>query len=143
MLTHLGTTFSSRIKGARAVLKRHLTSSTGDLSMAFDKMDTTLIRQHAEIMLQSQQQFYKQKNQIRARLFNGLMKTITRHALQMAVKKYGAARLDMLTTTDLKSKLKSCTGSFTKTLDIPCAHMIKEKLIDSGSMILLKADFHE
>lgn len=93
-------------------------------------------------MLRSQQRFYKQKNQIGARLFNGLMKTITRHALQMVVKKYGAARFDIL-TTDFKSILKPCTGSFTKTVDIPCAHMIKEKLIDSGSMVLLKADFHE
>ncbi|KAL7314961.1 hypothetical protein PS15m_006474 [Mucor circinelloides] len=104
MFTHIGTTFSSRIEGAHTVLKRHLTSSTGDLKIVFDKMDTVLTRQHTEIMLRRQQQFYKQKNQIRAHLFNGLMKTITRHALQMAFKKYGAARLDMLVISNMVVK---------------------------------------
>ncbi|KAG1112201.1 hypothetical protein G6F42_014808 [Rhizopus arrhizus] len=42
MFTHPGTTFPSRIEGAHAVLKRHLTSSTGDLSTVFDKMDAGL-----------------------------------------------------------------------------------------------------
>lgn len=44
--THLGTTSSSRIEGAHAVLKRHLRSSTGDLNNVFEKMDTVLRHQH-------------------------------------------------------------------------------------------------
>ena len=142
MFTHLGTTSSSRIEGAHAVLKRHLTSSTGDLSTVFDKMDTVLRRQYTDIMVRSQQQQYKQNNQIRAPLFNGLTKTISKHALQMAFKKYGEARLDKL-TTEPKSKLKPRTGSFTKTLGIPCAHMIKGRLMNSDNTMILKEDFHE
>ncbi|CEP13491.1 hypothetical protein [Parasitella parasitica] len=113
-----------------------------DLSTVFDKMDTVLRRQYTDIMVRSQQQQYKQNNQIRAPLFDGLTKKISKHALQMAFKKYGEARLDKL-TTDPKSKLKPYKGSFTKTLGIPCAHMIKGKLINSDNTMILKGDFHE
>ncbi|CEP09975.1 hypothetical protein [Parasitella parasitica] len=136
---HLGTTSTSRIEGAHAVLKRHLKSAAGDLGYVFNCMDTVLKQQHTDINVRSKAQQYKANNQFRTPVFSGILRSISRHPLQMAFKKFGLAKVDLI-TTDQKYKLKPCTGSFEKTQGIPCAHTIKECLLQDKS--LEKEDFH-
>ncbi|CEP08743.1 hypothetical protein, partial, partial [Parasitella parasitica] len=80
--THLGTTSSSRIEGAHAILKRHLKSLIGDLGYVFNLMDTVLKQQHTEILVLSNKQAYKASNHYRTPLLDNLQKKITEHALK-------------------------------------------------------------
>ncbi|CEP15801.1 hypothetical protein [Parasitella parasitica] len=59
----------------------------------------------------------------------------------MAFQRFALARIDIL-STDPKSKLAPCTGVFTKTLGISCAHLMKLKLLDHESPSLTKEEFH-
>ncbi|CEP09293.1 hypothetical protein [Parasitella parasitica] len=118
----LYTTSSSRLdEGAHMMLKRHLKSLTSDLGYVFNLMDTVLKQQHTEITVL--------KENYQTCFENGISTT------------FALAKIDVL-SSDPKSKLAPCIGVFTKFLGIPCAHRIKQKLLDHESSSLAKDKFH-
>lgn len=67
-------------------------------------------------MVRYQRQLVKTNNQFRTPLFNGILKTISRHALKKAFEKF--AYENRPSHYRPKKETKACTGSLTKTLDM-------------------------
>jgi hypothetical protein len=129
---HFGHHTTSRVEGSHKTLKGNLQVSTGDLRMVYDKIDAMLINQHSEYdtMIGA--------NKLRTPYIN---KGAFYVPLLGHISHYALGRLsDQRHLLSLPRELPQCTGLFTKSMGLPCAHKMQERIANNG--VLQLNDIH-
>ncbi|XP_074265811.1 protein FAR1-RELATED SEQUENCE 5-like [Silene latifolia] len=113
---HFGNRVSSRAEGAHAKLKSYLQVSTGDLAQVVSKISLAVENEFHEICSTLQSERIRVPHRCRVPLFKFLLNHISHFALSHLFKQY-----EMVKFGTLKPE---CTGHFTATMGLPCAHMM-------------------
>ncbi|CAG8458404.1 9522_t:CDS:2 [Cetraspora pellucida] len=131
-----GTTVTSRVEGAHATIKTYLHTSAGDLRNVRIKLSLAVNNQKQELDTKISSEkirfpTFVQNNSLYANIKN----KISNFALKKVDEQY--QRIKCATTQD---PLPPCTGSFSSTMGLPCAHKIQ--IIENNQGLTLD-DFHE
>ena len=118
---HLGNQATSRGEAAHWCLKRDLQVSTNDLLTVIRSFERTVTNQHANLQQQLADARITKPIQYLSFLFTNVLTKISRHAIG----KVAAIRDAYLPPGRDKKEIKECTGATTRTLGIPCIHVIK------------------
>lgn len=121
---HFGNTATSRGEGAHWVLKRNLSSSTGDLKSVVDSID---------FLLRSQRQEYigainKAKSRIPLELKLPWMQEVIAYVTPYALRKILHHYQNIIKQQEENAPPRPCTKQFTTTMGLPCGHRINELL---------------
>ncbi|KAL2104470.1 hypothetical protein VUR80DRAFT_555 [Thermomyces stellatus] len=127
---HFGSVVTSRVEGIHGLLKSHLKTSTLDLFEAWRAMKHVLLNQLAD--LESNQA--RQQIHIPIELSGSLYSAIRGWISHEALRKVEEQRKRLLRA------VPSCTGAFTRSYGLPCAH--KLKAIQEQGQALQLEDFH-
>ncbi|CAG8808909.1 23331_t:CDS:2, partial [Cetraspora pellucida] len=135
-LLHLGTTTTSRIEGSHATLKSYLQMSTEDLHHVHTKISLAVTNQRKEFdaMIMSEH--------IRVPVFatnNSFYANIKAKVSSFTLKKINKQYQKAKHAT-AQEPLLPCTGTFSKTLGLPCAHFIQH--LGDQSLILNEIHKH-
>ena len=113
-------------------MKKYLQVSTGDLKLVFDKINLLLTGQHLQYDGDVARNRTITPHTARTALYTQLLGRISNYALG----KLWDQRFQ-LTSPD---PLLVCTGRFTQSMGLPCAHQIQERLRNNG--VLTMEDIH-
>lgn len=132
---HFGNVVTSRVEGIHGLLKSHLKRSTLDLFEAWRAIKQALLNQLAE--LKSNQA----KQQIRApiELSGPLYARVRGWVSHEALRKVEGQRKLLTKRNPFSPPL--CTGSFSRSQGLPCAHKLESLLAQEQSLQL--EDFHQ
>ena len=120
----------SRVESSHALLKRYITSSQGDLFTVWLQIQQAVSSQIQNIKSDAANSRIKTPLHLNRAYYEACFGYITNTAIRLANSNYtGAAR-----------PLKPCTGVFTTTTGLPCAHII-DKIREDGDS-LLPSHFH-
>ncbi|KJZ69833.1 hypothetical protein HIM_10786 [Hirsutella minnesotensis 3608] len=128
---HFGNVVTSRVEGIHALLKSHLKKSTLDLFDAWRAIRQALQNQLAE--LRSNQA--RQQIRVPVELFKPIYSAVRGWISHEALRKVEEQRKRLL-----KGDLPSCTGSFSRSWGLPCAHTIKS--LEDEDEVLQLSHFH-
>jgi hypothetical protein len=131
---HFDNVVTSRVEGIHGLLKGYLKRSTLDLFEAWRAMKHALLNQLAE--LKSNQA--KQQIRIPIELSGSLYSAVRGWVSHEALRKVEEQRKLLLKTDPPPSP--TCTGSFSKSLGLPCVHVLKN-LLDQNQVLQLE-HFH-
>jgi hypothetical protein len=129
---HLGNHATSRAEGAHGVLKKYLQVSTGDLKTVYDRVSLLLINQHVEFEAAIAHNRTHTPHTARHLFYAPLLNRVSNYALGKLWE-----QRQRLSNPD---PLPRCTGTFTKTMGLPCAHQMQDRFRDNGTLLL--ADIH-
>lgn len=127
---HFGNVVTSRVEGIHALLKSHLKTSTLDLFEAWRAMKHALLNQLAELRYNQA----KQQTRIPIELSGSLYSAVRGWISHEALRKVEEQRERLL------GDLPNCTGAFTRSQGLPCAHTLKA-LQEQGQALRLE-NFH-
>ncbi|KAF5190520.1 Transposase [Thalictrum thalictroides] len=129
---HFGIRVTSRAEGAHAYIKRYLggKKTKGDLYSSWLHIEAAIINQITAVSTRTSIQQDRAPLDIDKKLYQGCFGIVTWHALRLVQRHLKAVSLP----------LQPCTGSFTRTMGLPCAHICDIKK-DTGG--LTPSDFHE
>ncbi|CAG8659342.1 8612_t:CDS:1, partial [Cetraspora pellucida] len=120
-LFHLGTTVTFRIEGAHATLKAYLQGSMGDLYRVYMAISLVVTNQKNELdaMIASER--------IRIPVFatNDVLYTNVKGKISTFALKKINEQYQKVKHATAQEPLPPCTGSFTRTMGLPCAHIIQ------------------
>lgn len=133
---HLGNTTTSRIEGAHAVLKGYLQVSTGDLYAATGRLKLALENQHKNISAMISSERLRVPHDLHLPMFSGLINRVSHFALRKMKNELLKA-----TRATQAVPLPVCTGTFRRTMGLPCAHVMQERLEQNTGLNL--EDVHE
>ena len=134
--THFGNVVTSRVEGIHALLKSYLKTSKFDLFDVWRIIKHAIENQLAELQsMQARQQTRKPTEHIGGGLFSALYGWVSHEAM----KKVEEQRKLLDTPKPLVSS--TCTGAFTRSYGLPCAHKIKS--LQDGNRCLRLDDFHQ
>ncbi len=124
-------TINIRAEGAHAYLKRHLGGkrTKGDLFSTWKNIEAAVINQIATIQGLASSERERTPLDVDRKLFRGVFGIVTWHALRLVQRHCNQVTLP----------LKPCTGAFTRSLGLPCAHLCDERRVTTG---LTPLDFH-
>ncbi|KAM5528545.1 hypothetical protein FOXYSP1_19026 [Fusarium oxysporum f. sp. phaseoli] len=128
---HFGNVVTSRVEGIHGLLKSHLKTSTLDLFEAWRAMKNALLNQLAELRYNQAKQQIRIPVELSGSLYSAVRGWISHEALRKVEEQ--RKRL-------LKGDLPSCTGSFSRSQGLPCAHRLKD-LQEQGQALHLE-HFH-
>ena len=114
--THFGNVVTSRVEGIHSLLKSHLKRSTLGLFEAWRAMKQALLNQIAELRYNQAKQQLKTPIELSGSLYTAIRGWISHEALRKVEEQ--RKRL-------LAGDLPDCTGSFTRSQGLPCAHTLK------------------
>ena len=136
-IRHYGTTTTSRAEGIHRVLKSNLKFSTGDSMTVIDRIEVMLINQ----LKKHRKDLGKAKRSTSFdfghTVFQNLIGRVTPHAIWKIHDQF--KRLKSATKVN---PLPPCTEAFTKTMGLPCSHLIEAKMdaVDGGLGRILLSD---
>jgi hypothetical protein len=127
---HGGTTTTSRLEGARSVLKRWIGKPTKQLIALWDSTKLAIDDQLKEIENSTSRRLQTTPVGLSGQLFHPLIGKITPFALYLLKKQEEIIRRQ---TERAEQGLIStiCTGTFCSSMGMPCWHMIKLRLEQS------------
>ena len=128
---HFGNMVTSRVEGIHGLLKSHLKTSILDLFEAWRAMKHALLNQLAELWYNQ----VKKQTRIPIELSGSLYSIICGWISHEALRKVEEQRKRLL-----KGDLPNCTGSFTRSQGLPCAHILRG-LQEQGQVLRLE-HFH-
>jgi hypothetical protein len=129
---HFGMRVTSRAEGAHAYIKRYLggKKSKGDLYSSWLHIEAAVINQITAVSNRTAIQRDRTPIDIDKKLYQGCFGVVTWHALRLVQQHLESVSLP----------LRPCTGSFTRAIGLPCAHICDIKRATGG---LIPLDFHE
>lgn len=120
---HFDTTTTQRVEGHHRVLKANLKCSIGDLLIVVDRIETMLTNQRKDYQRKIAQATRKILYEFRPTVWQDLVGRVTPHALWKMHKQYELVRKE----TEAEP-LTECTGVYTATMGLSCAHRIKTRM---------------
>ena len=128
---HFSVRVTSRVEGAHAYVKRYLggKKSKGDLLTTWLQIEVATINQIIAVSTRTNLQRDRSPIDIDKKLYQGCFGVVTWHALRLVQQHLESVSLP----------LQPCTGSFVRSMGLPCAHMCDIK----KTMGLIPTDFHE
>ncbi|KAI9922238.1 hypothetical protein PsorP6_001571 [Peronosclerospora sorghi] len=135
---HLGNAATSRVEGAHSRLKRYVKKSNSDLLTVFDSMHRAFEQQHRQLQSKQCNQQIRRVMDLNHPIYSNVQLKISRYALFQSNLQYRK----VLAASSLQdpSPLADCTGAFTRTMGIPCAHATAE--IPDGQKLQM-SDFRQ
>lgn len=127
-LLHFNSSTTSRAESTNSYLKKFLSSSVGDLLTVFKQLDQAIEHQIYELRKVNADDKFKRPSFCDHALYSKVVFQVSSFALS-EVQKHSE-----VTTTS------SCTRTFTATMGLPCAHVVKDRLVRNVPLQL--ADFH-
>jgi hypothetical protein len=129
---HFGLRVTSRAEGAHAYIKRYLggKKTKGDLYSSWLLIEAAVINQITAISSRTSLQQDRAPLNIDKKLYQGCFGVVTWHALRLVQR-----HLELVSLP-----LQPCTGSFTQSMGLPCAHICDIRRATGG---LIPTDFHE
>jgi MULE transposase domain len=129
---HFGVRVTSRAEGAHAYIKRYLggKKSKGNLYSSWLHIEAAVINQITAVSNRTSIQRDRTPVDIDKKLYQGCFGVVTWHALRLVQRHLESVSLP----------LQPCTGSFTRAIGLPCAHICDIKKATGG---LIPSDFHE
>jgi MULE transposase domain len=125
---HFGNRVTSRVEGAHSTLKSYLQISTGDLKSVFDKITIMLTNQHAEYDGAIAHNRTRTPHTTNNPFYSQLLGRISNYTLgQLWNQRYRLTNIDSLT---------KCTGRFSNSMGLPCAHTIQSRLHENGYLTI-------
>ena len=131
-IRHFAQLSTSRVEGAHATLKKYLQISTGDLETVVNNIELLLTAQQVGFLSALSQAATRIPHEAKIPIFCYILHFITPYALRKVLRQYQDV-------ADLP-QLSSCTGVFTQTMGLPCAHQLRHA-IDSETPLTL-SHFH-
>jgi hypothetical protein len=128
---HFGNVVTSRVEGIHGLLKSHLKKSTLDLFEAWRAMKHALLNQLSELRSNQVRQQMRIPIELSGSLYSAIRGWISHEALRKVEEQ--RKRL-------MKEDLPSCTGTFSRSHGLPCAHILKA-LQEQGQTLRLE-HFH-
>ncbi|KAJ3455099.1 hypothetical protein MRS44_013699 [Fusarium solani] len=113
---HFGNVVTSRVEGIHALLKSHLKRSTLDLFEAWRAVKHALLNQLAELRYNQAKQQSRVPIELSGVLYNAVHGWVSHEALR---------KVEEQRKLLLKEDLPACTGAFSRSHGLPCAHMLK------------------
>jgi hypothetical protein len=114
------------------VLKTYLQVSTSNLKTVYDKISILLANQHVEFEAAIAHNQTHTPHTARHPFYAPLLSKVSNYALgKLWEQRHQLASPD---------PLPPCTGSFINTMGLPCAHEMRSRLADNGTLLL--ADIH-
>ena len=132
---HFGTTVTSAVEGIHNMLKGYLGTSTLDLFDAWSSIHRALVHQLAELRSNQAKQQIRTPIELSKSLYNGVQAWVSHYALR----KVEEQRKRLLNTQE---PLPACTGLFTRTQGLPCAHTIQTAMEQNQPLRLDQFDQH-
>lgn len=133
-ILHFDNITTSRGEGGHRVVKERLQFSTGDLHTVLGKLERLLIDQHHNYNGKIEEAKARLPKKLRNRPFmRDLTAYVSPKALNLVVDQY-------LRVSAQPTAIVACTGTFTATMGLPCAHRIQECLYDQASGRILKLE---
>ena len=129
---HFGLRVTSRAEGAHAYIKRYLggKKTKGDLYSSWLLIEAAVINQITAVSSRTTIQQDRAPLNIDKKLYQGCFGVVTWHALWLVQR-----HLELISLP-----LQPCTGSFTRSMGLPCAHICNIRRATGG---LVPSDFHE
>lgn len=131
---HFDNVVTSRVEGIHGLLKSHLKTSTLDLFEAWRAMKHALLNQLAELRSNQAKQQIRVPIELSSSLYGAVRGWVSHEALRKVEE-----QRKLLAKEDPPHK-PVCTGAFTQSQGLPCAHMLKELL--SQNQVLRLEHFH-
>ncbi|KAM6513667.1 hypothetical protein FALCPG4_18973 [Fusarium falciforme] len=128
---HFGNVVTSRVEGIHGLLKSHLKKSTLDLFEAWRAMKHALLNQLAELRSNQASQQMRIPIELSGSLYSAIRGWVSHEALR---------KVEEQRKLLLKENLPSCTGAFSRSHGLPCAHTLKA-LQEQGQALRLE-HFH-
>ncbi|KAG5561998.1 hypothetical protein RHGRI_004888 [Rhododendron griersonianum] len=116
---HFGNRVTSRVEGAHAMLKKYLTVSTSNFREVREKICLAIDNQYNEIKTKVASEKIRVTHKFKIPMLKELVTHVSVFALGELFKQCELARTDYV--------LGSCTGNFSRTMGLPCAHMMRNK----------------
>lgn len=132
---HFGAVTTSQVEGIHSMLKGYLKTSTLDLFEAWSSISRALAHQLAELHSNQAKQQIRSPIELSKSLYGGVQAWVSHHALRKVEKQ----RKRLL---DNQKPLLACTGVFTQTQGLPCAHTIQTFMEQSQPLQLHHFDKH-
>ncbi|KAI8547352.1 hypothetical protein RHMOL_Rhmol07G0188900 [Rhododendron molle] len=123
---HFGHRVTSRVEGAHSTLKRYLTVSTGNFREVREKICLAIENQYNEIKTKIASETLRVTHKFQIPMLKELVSHVSFFALGELFKQCELARTDYV--------LGLCTGHFSRTMGLPCAHMMRDK--KDGTLLL-------
>jgi hypothetical protein len=118
------------VESAHAMLKRFITSSQGDLLKTWHQIEQAVSSPIQNIKDNAAMDRIKTPLHLDRAQYHACFGYITTIALRLVHSNY----------TSMARPLKPCTGVFTTTTGLPCAHLVDDRRFEKES--LLPSDFH-
>lgn len=128
---HLGCTTTSRVEGLHSFLKGFLSSSVDDLLTVTRGLTLAIEHQVEELEKIQSDDRVKRDFVVQSDLYNQVAYKISRHALKT-----------------VQEQLEKCddtsvwTSRFTTSLGLPCGHVVKDRMIQNGHLVMTDFDSH-
>jgi len=122
-ILHFGSNTTQRVEGIHRVLKTLLKFSTGDLMTVVDRIETMLINQRKDFRGRIASAKRKIPFEFRPPVWQDLIGRVTPYALWKMHKQY-----ELVRKITEEQSLTACTGVYTATIDLLCAHQIKARM---------------
>jgi hypothetical protein len=116
------------VKGAHSALKSYLQVSTGDLKAVYDKITLTLVNQHSEFEGAIAYNKTRTPHTARGLFYAQLIGRISNYALgRLWDQQHLLSRLE---------PLPRCSNNFMRSMGLPCAHRMQERLQGNGTLMI-------
>lgn len=139
---HGGTTTTSRLEGAHAVLKRWIGGPSKNLTNVWSSIKLALDSQHNELSIRHAQEITRTPISLSSVLFYGVIGKISHHGLYHAHKQLKYAQNEADHRHD-DSYSTICTGTFSSSMGLPCWHRIKAKLAQNQRISTSKSNLEQ
>lgn len=117
---HFGNNVTSRVEGIHALLKGHIKSSQQDLFTAWNRIKQALLNQLAELRANQACQQIRTPLDLSGPLFSTIRGWVSHEALR---------KVDQQRRR-LEGDIPACTGAFTRSQGLPCAHTLRPLIED-------------
>jgi hypothetical protein len=114
---HFGSVVTSRVEGIHALLKSHLKKSTLDLFEAWRAIKQALANQLAELRSNQAKQHLRMPIELSGSMYSIVRGWISHQALR---------KVEEQRKRSLQKDMPPCTGIFSRSHGLPCAHKLKE-----------------
>lgn len=131
---HFGNTVTSRVEGIHGLLKEHLKVSTLNLFEAWQAIKHALLNQLTELRSNQAKQQMRMPIELSGPLYSAVRGWVSHEALRKVEE-----QRQLLTKQDPPHSTL-CTGSFSRSLGLPCSHTVKALL--EQNQVLRLGHFH-
>lgn len=128
---HLGQNVTSWVEGAHAVLKKYLQCSSGDLCDFYRKVLLLLHNQHEEFtsaVASSRMRFPLHAN---LPVLRDLFYKVSPYCINRLKEQW-----DRIINATAQDPLPPCTGVFTRTMGLPCAHVLEARMAENQACLV-------